>query len=181
MKTMLVAIALAALASMPVAAQNLNLDLGNVAAKATSKNEITLDKNALQMVQQAAGLAGKDKDGKSKGADLETILSGVQAVAVRNYEFAKAGDYADSDLDALRAQVKAGSGWTRIVYSKEKDESSEIYLYSQDGKPGGMLIISAEAKELSVVHISGMVQLAQLKDVINSTIHYDMARSAEKQ
>jgi hypothetical protein len=38
-----------------------------------------------------------------------------------------------------------------------------------------MLLIAAEEKELTVVHISGSVQLAQLEDLVNSTIHYDLA------
>jgi hypothetical protein len=173
MKTILVATVMAALASVPVSAQTLNLDFSALAAKARAKNEVTLDSNAIQMLQRVGALANKDDKGKAD--DLGKILSGIQAVAIRNYEFAKAGEYADRDLDPLRGQVGSGSGWSRIVNVKEENESTEIYVHNQGGKPDGMLVIAAEAQELTVVHITGSVQLAQLKDVINSTIHYDMA------
>jgi hypothetical protein len=176
MKTLLAVAVMAALASVPASAQNLNLDLSAVAAKAATKNEITLDSNMIQMLQQVASL--KKSDDKDKTADLAKILSGIQGVDIRNYEFAQAGAYSDRDLEPLRRQVGSGSGWSRIVNVKEKDESTEIYVHNQDGKPTGILVIAAEANELSVVHISGSVQLAQLKDVVNSTIHYDLASLA---
>ena len=175
MKTILVATVMAALASVPVSAQNLNLDFSALASKAKAKNEVTLDSGALQMLQQVGALANKDDKGKGDAGDLGKMLSGIQGVAIRNYEFAKAGEYSDRDLDPLRGQVGSGSGWSRIVNVKEEGESTEIYVHSQDGKPNGMLVIAAEAQELTVVHITGSMQLAQLKDLVNSTIHYDLA------
>ena len=47
-------------------------------------------------------------------------------------------------------------------------------MLSQDGKPGGFLLISAEPKELTVVHVVGSIDLASLQEVVNSTIHYDL-------
>jgi hypothetical protein len=175
MKTLLMTTVTAVLACAPAFAQNLNLDFSALAAKARAKNEVTLDSNAIQMLQQLGALANKDDKGAGKAEDLGKILSGIQGVAIRNYEFAKAGEYSDRDLDPLRGQVGSGSGWSRIVNVKEEKESTEIYVHNQGGKPDGMLVIAAEAKELTVVQISGSVQLAQLQDVVNSTIHYDLA------
>jgi hypothetical protein len=174
MKTLLTATVMAVLACASASAQRLNLDLSAVAAKATTKNEVTLEGTALQMIRQAASA---NKEDKGKAGDLAKIFSGVDGVAVRNYEFAKEGEYSDRDLEPLRQQVGNGSGWSRIVNVKEPNESTEIYVFSQGDKPSGMLIINAEPKELNVVHISGTVQLAQLQDIVKSTIHYDLANA----
>jgi hypothetical protein len=175
MKTLLIATVMGALAWVPASAQSLNLDFSALASKARAKNEVTLDSNSLQLLRLAGSLS-KDDKGKGKTDDISKVLSGIEGVVVRNYEFEKAGEYADRDLDPLRAQVGSGSGWSRIVNVKESDETTEIYVHSQSGKADGMLLIAAEAKELTVVHISGSVQLAQLQDVVNSTIHYDLAK-----
>jgi hypothetical protein len=163
---------LASVLSMPAAAQKLNLDFSALAAKATEKNEITLDGDTLRTFQQAAA----DKKDQKGGSDAAAKLFGeLQGVAVRNYKFAATGAYSDRDLEPLHQQVGSASGWTRIVNVKDKDESTEIYVYNQGGKTAGMLVIAAEPKELSVVHISGAVQLAQLQDIVKSTIQYDLS------
>jgi hypothetical protein len=174
MKTLLAATVMAALTCAPASAQKLNSDFGALAAKATAKNEVTLEGGALDLLKQTASVAKKDDT--DKAGDLGKMLSGIQGVVIRNYEFAKAGEYSEGDLEPLRRQVEGGAGWSRIVNVKENGESTEIYVYTQGGEPAGMLLIAAEAKELTVVHISGSVQLAQLKDLVNSTIQYDLAK-----
>jgi len=176
MKTLLLAMVLAALASEPASAQKVNLDFSALAAKATAKKEVTIEGGILQMLGQVASLANNDDKGKA--GDVVKMLPGIDGVVVRKYEFAKEGEYSDRDLEPVRQQVGSGSGWSRIVNTREKDESTEIYVYNQNGKLGGMLLIAAKAKELTVVHISGSVQLAQLKDLVNSTVHYDLGNLA---
>ena len=85
------------------------------------------------------------------------------------------GQYSDTDLDAVRKQV---SNWSRILNVKEEHENVEIYMLSQDGKPAGFLLIAAEPKELTVVNVTGTIDLASLKEVVNSTIHYDLKGTA---
>jgi len=144
MKTLLAVTLMAVLACAPASAQKLNLDFGALAGKAAAKTEVTLEGGALGMLQEAASL-GK-KDDQDKADDLGKMLSGVQGVVIRNYEFAKPGEYSDRDLEPLRQQVGSGTGWSRIVNVKEKGESTEIYAYNQGGKPTGMLLIAAEEK-----------------------------------
>jgi hypothetical protein len=110
---------------------------------------------------------------KVKGA-----AANVSRLMLRHYEFENAGQYSDSDLDAVRKQVSNGSGWSRVLNVKEEHESTEIYMLSQNGKPGGFLLISAEPKELTVIHVVGTIDLARLREVVNSTIHYDLKGTA---
>jgi hypothetical protein len=168
--------------------QKLELKLDDIAAKASQKNEVDLDgpllkmalANLPQMAAKKAGSVKDTKDGKqsaepAKPMELPAVLSSLTGVYVRNYSFDKSGAYADSDLDRIRKQVGDGSGWMRIVRVKEKNESTEIYLLPKGEEVAGCLILSAEPKELTVVHITGAATMAQMKELVNSNIKYDLS------
>ena len=165
MRTLLTATLSLALASTFAGAQTLDVKLDALAAKAKEKAEVTREGSLLTQALQSA-------PDKVKGA-----VSNVTRVLVRHYEFENTGAYADADLDGLRQQV---STWSRVINVKEEHESTEIYMLSKDGKPAGFLLISTEPKELTVVHVVGSIDLASLKEVVNSTIHYDL-KSAQGQ
>jgi Domain of unknown function (DUF4252) len=166
----LAGIMLAPLAS----AQKLELKFDAIAARASDKAEVDLDGAILKLALPQV-LSKKDKDGKSPVSDL---LSGVQEIHVRHYEFAKAGSFSDQDLEPLRKQVSEGSGWSRIVNVKDKDESAEVFVQSQGGKVSSCLILATEAKELSVVYLMGTLTLAQMKELVDSNIAYNLAALA---
>jgi len=151
--------------STPARTQTLDVNLDALAAKAKEKAEVTLEGSLLTQALQSA----PDK--------VKSAVANVTRILVRHYEFEKTGAYADTDLDGLRQQV---STWSRILNVKEEHESTEIYMLSKEGKPAGFLLIAAEPKELTVVHVVGSIDLASLKEVVNSTIHYDL-KSAEGQ
>lgn len=150
--------------SAPARSQGLDINLDNLAAKAKDKAEVTLEGPLLAQVLQAAP------------ANVKSAVANVSRVVVRHYEFAATGQYADSDLEAIREQV---STWSRVINVKEEHESTEIYMLNKDGKPGGFLLISAEPKELTVVHVVGSIDLANLRAVVNSTIHYDLKSAGQ--
>jgi peptidyl-tRNA hydrolase len=165
MRTLLTVVFCAAL-SISARAQTLDINFDALAAKAKDKAEITLEGPLLTQALQMA-------PDKVKGA-----AANVSRLMLRHYEFENAGQYSDSDLDAVRKQVSNGSGWSRVLNVKEEHESTEIYMLSQNGKPGGFLLISAEPKELTVIHVVGTIDLARLREVVNSTIHYDLKGTA---
>jgi hypothetical protein len=144
-------------------AQTIDFNLDAVAAKAKEKAEVTLDGSLLAQALQKS-------PGKAKG-----VLEGVSRVVVRHYEFESAGQYSDADLEAIRKQV---ASWSRVLNVKEDGENTEIYMLSQNGKPAGFLLIAAEPKELTVVHIVGSIDLSNLQAVVKSTIHYDLKGAA---
>ena len=76
--------------------------------------------------------------------------------------------------------MSEGSGWSRIVNVKEKNESAEVFVWNQGGKVGGCLILAGEAKELSVVYILGTLTVAQMKELVDSHIAYNLAALAEQ-
>jgi len=163
-----IATAALALALLPAAsAQKLDFKLDAVAAKASEKSEVDLDGNLLKLAMQH-GAAKKDK---SAGE----LLAGIQAIHVRNYEFDQEGAYTEQDLEPLRKQVAEGTGWSRPFHSKEKKEIVEVFVYTQGDKITSCLILAAEARELSVVHLTGTLTVAQMKTLVDSHIAYNLA------
>jgi hypothetical protein len=157
-------------------AQKLELKFDWLAAKASEKAEVDLDGSILKLALPQL-LSKKDKDGKSPIADL---LNGVQEIHVRAYEFEKAGSYSDKDLEPLRKQVSEASGWSRILNVKEKDQSAEVFVQSQGGKVTSCLVLAAEAKELAVVYLLGTMTLAQMKELVDSNVVYNLAGLAQQ-
>jgi hypothetical protein len=156
---LIVLIASGTMAQLPAQLLQLRINgLDGLASKATESADITLDSNLLQM---AAGfLAGAGKDGKD-GENLKQLLSGLKAITVRSYKFKEDGQYRMEDLEPIRAQLRT-PGWSKIISSQSKGETSEIYTRTDQGKIVGFAIIAAEPKELTVVAIEGSIDLKDL-------------------
>jgi hypothetical protein len=168
MKTLAACALLATLVSVPAGAQKLSLTFDAIAKKATEKTELNLDGPALEMIKQTVL--------KSAGVD-PSLYTSINEIGLHNYQFEKPGEYSDSDVEALRKQIAGAPGWSRVLNNQDKDENTEIYLLTQAGKPAGLLLIAAEEKELTVIHVIGAIQLAKLQELINSTIKFkDLAQ-----
>jgi len=148
---------------------------------------VTLDQNLLKL----AGGFLNDKDPDQQTA--KSLLSGIKAVYVRNYEFSKKDQYSMSDVEPIRKQIQA-LGWSKIVQSKEKNEDGTLKeideVYVNTGAGGGLAVISAEPKELSVVYIDGTLKVEDLRKLhgiaglpdldIEGTHHAPQGKSGDK-
>jgi hypothetical protein len=169
MKTLIVLALTAAFVSVPAKAQNFNMNFDAIAKNAREKTELNLAGPMLDMLRQKVLKAGDQ--------EKQALFAAVDQVAVYSYQFEKPGEYADSDLNPLRKQVEGSAQWSRMLNVKEKDEDTRIYVSMQGGKQTGFLLISAEAKEVSVILVSGSIRLAQLKELVDSTVQYkDLAQ-----
>lgn len=127
-----------------------------LAAKASDVTEVTLDKNML-------GFAAKfmnDKD--SDDADARKLITGLQGIYVREYEFDKDGQYSMDDLSKLRSQFETPE-WSPMVREHERNgETTEVLVKLVNGEPHGMFVLSAEPKELTIVLILGPIHMDDL-------------------
>jgi hypothetical protein len=164
MKTILLLPLFAVLSSAPAFAQQLNLNLDSLAAKASDKTELTLEGPMLAFVKTAIA--------KKAGPDAQGLFDNVAGISIHNYEFGETGKYSDTDLASLRAQVSTARGWSRVIKSKDSHDDTEVYVLIQGGQARAFLLIDAEPKELSVVQISGTLELARMQQLINSTVRY---------
>jgi hypothetical protein len=128
--------------------------LDRLGANAKGSTNITLDGNMLKL---AANFLGNGED------SVKSLIRGLTGVYVRSYQFDRPGQYAEADLEPLRAYLRSGQ-WSKIVDVKEATkEASEIYVQAlPNDRLGGVVIISAESKEVSVVFISGVMNASDV-------------------
>jgi hypothetical protein len=125
-----------------------------LAAKADETVNITLDGPLLQLAAQF--LNGKN----GEDAQAKNIISKLKGIHVRSFEFNKAGLYSEADVESIRSQLRAP--WTRVVETREKNEHVEIFVKADKGELGGLVILSAEPRELTIVSIDGAIDLKKL-------------------
>jgi hypothetical protein len=163
MKNTTIAILLAsATLAIPALAQTTGLPLPSevekaLEAKASNVTEVTLDKNML-------GFASKFLDKKdSDEATAKQLISGLDGIYVRDYEFDKEGQYSMEEVDNLRKQFSGGE-WVPMIHVHEKKsgESTDILARMVNGESRGMFILSAEPKELVIVLINGPIKMDQI-------------------
>ncbi len=136
------------------------LDLKNLdklSDKAKDVTDITLDGSLLKFA--AKFLSNDDPD----QVKVKKLVAELKGIYVRTYEFETDGEYSESDLAPIRSQLRS-PGWSRIVtvHSKKEGDNTEIYLQTGGTEPGGLAIVCANPKELTVVNIVGKIDLDEL-------------------
>ena len=133
----------------------LNLDLPDLAAKASETTDVTLDGAMLRLAGKF--LSSNDADERA----AKEMISGLSGIYVRSYEFDHEGEYDKSQAERIRQQL--GPTWKKIVkVTSRTKEDVDIYADTRGDNITGLLIISAEPKEFTVVNIVGPVDLEKL-------------------
>jgi hypothetical protein len=147
-------IAFALLAAKPASAQQLNLDFPGLADKADEVVDVTLDASMLKM---AAKFLGSDPDERA----VKDMIGGLQGIYVRSYEFAKDGEYDRAIADRLKSQL--GSTWKPLVTVRSRTKENVNIMADMRGEDVmGLVIISAEPREFTVVNIVGKIDIDRL-------------------
>jgi hypothetical protein len=159
MKRSLLKLAIIAIAVAPVwAAEDFKLpvNLDKLAEHATESVDVTLDQSTLAL---AGGFLSKDDPDE---AQVKKLIGKLKGIYVRSFEFDKEGQYSMADVQAVRSQLK-GPNWSRIVGVKNmKGENTEVYILKNGDQIGGIVVLDAEPKELTIVHIDGSISPEEL-------------------
>jgi hypothetical protein len=133
-----------------------NLDA--LAPKADRVVDVTLDENLLKIIPQLL-LKSKDPDAQK----VARVAAGVKGGYVRSFEFGGEGQWKESDIAAIRAQLSQ-PGWSKIVSvrSRKDGQNVEVYLMSDPANFGGLAVLATEPTELTVVNIVGKINLEDL-------------------
>jgi hypothetical protein len=129
--------------------------LDKLAAKAKSKTEIDMDD---AMVKSAAGFLNDQKKDESAAKESAKKLQGMY---LRSFEFDQKDAYKMDDLKPLFDQLKAPN-WKRFLREQEDGEETQIWMHYTNGVGDGMLLISAEEGEVTVINAVGTQNLADL-------------------
>jgi Domain of unknown function (DUF4252) len=139
-------------------AQQIDLkSLDQFAAKAKSKTEINMDES---MVKSAAEFLNQDK--KDEAAFKKSIKD-MKGFFLRSYEFDKNGpsQFKLEDLKPILDQLK-GPNWTSFLRNQENNEQTEIWFHRTNGLIDGLLLVSAEPGEITVINAVGLTKLEDL-------------------
>jgi len=169
----------------PVAAQDTRLDLKKLdplAAKAAEVVDVTLDGPLLRMAEKFMAMDEDAKDSEDKEA--LALIRNLKGVYVKSFEFDNPGEYSESDIEAIRTQLRAPA-WSRIVNvrSRRDGDNAEVYLMvDAQSNIKGMAIICAEPKQLTVVNIVGPVDLDKLSKLEGKMgiPHVDLEKDADR-
>ena len=143
-------------------AQDLKLPPGveKLASNAKETVEVNMDGPMLRWASKF--LSAEDPEEK-KAAKLVANLKGIY---VRSYEFSDEGAYSAADVEEVRVQFRSPE-WSRVVgvRSEHDGDNVDVFFKLENEKMAGIVIISAEAKELTFVNIVGPMEVDQLADL----------------
>jgi hypothetical protein len=142
------------LLAIPASAQKVNLDFPGLADKADEVVDVTLD---AQMLKLAAKFLGNDADDRA----VRDMITGLQGIYVRSYEFSSEGEYDRGLADRVKSQL--GPTWKPLVTVRSKTKDNVHIMADMRGDTvAGLVIISAEPREFTVVNIVGNIDIDRL-------------------
>jgi hypothetical protein len=133
-------------------------NLDKLSDKAARVTDVTLDGSLLELAVKIIEL---DKDPEAD--QLKDIIRSLKGIYVKSFEFDDASQYSQADVEAIRSQLTSPR-WSKIVQSVDKrsHEHDEVYILKEGGRVGGVVVLVAEARELTVVNIVGDVPLEKV-------------------
>jgi hypothetical protein len=118
-------------------------------AKGASKvTEVNLDPTMMGMIP---GRHGEDD-----------LAHKMRYMVIHTYEYPKPGMYNEEDVEAYRKKLEDGT-WHCAIHVKDKSGTTDICSRTAPDHEGNeMVILTAEPKELTFIHMSGNMSLEDL-------------------
>lgn len=134
--------------------------IDHLASRASETVDINMDERLLQM--SARLLSNHDED----EAKIRELISGLKGIYVKSYTFDHENEYADSDVEAIRSQLRTPA-WSKFlgVHSRHDGENVEVYVMMENNQIQGLAILDFEPKEFTFVNIVGPVDLERLSRI----------------
>lgn len=143
-------------------AQELKLPPGVEMLSAKAKETVEVNMEGPMLRWASKFLSTEDPEEK-KAAKL---VANLKAIYVRSFEFSEDGAYSPVEVESLRAQFRSPE-WSRVVgvRSERDGDNVDVFFRLENEKVAGIVIIAAEAKELTFVNIVGPLEVDQLADL----------------
>jgi len=149
-----------AVGSATLWAQQFQFNLDHLKGRAKSRIDLSLNSDTLQLA--ARFMDSKDPD----EAKVKKLIMGIAGIFIKSYEFKEAGNWAESDLEKVRGQLKAPE-WSRIVgiAGGDDEQNIEIWMRTAKGKVSGVAILASEPRRLTVANLVGDIDLDSLAEI----------------
>jgi hypothetical protein len=133
------------------------LDKLKIAAAETV--DVSLDAGLLALAARFMG-----DDGDKDEAAVKAMLSGLEGVYVRSFEFGADGAFGPAEVESIRRQL-AAPGWSRMAGVRSRKESADVdvYVWLDGSRIGGLGILATEPRRFTVVNIVGSIDLDHLR------------------
>jgi hypothetical protein len=134
--------------------------LERLAPRAVEAVDVNIDERLLQLAGRYLSSNNADE------AQVRELVANLNGIYVKSFTFEQDGEYSPTDVDAIRAQLRA-PGWTRIidVRSRRENENIEVYIMTEGERIGGLAVISSAPRELTVINIVGSIDLERLSQL----------------
>jgi hypothetical protein len=134
--------------------------LDALASRAEQVVDVTVDESMLKLIPVLIHRTAKAGTDAQK---IAKIAAGFRGVYVRSFQFSGDGQWAESDIAGIRAQLK-GPGWSRVVSVKSRKDGQnvEVYVMTDPANLGGLAILATQPNELTVVNIVGKIDLEDI-------------------
>ncbi|HNQ14584.1 MAG TPA: DUF4252 domain-containing protein [Pyrinomonadaceae bacterium] len=150
--------------SVTTNAQSARLDfdrLNYLESKASEVVEVNVEGKMLDLAKRVLT--------KSKDVDAQKVaeaVKGLQGIYVRVYNFDKEQEYNESDVDAIRAQLRT-PGWEKLVNVRSKRENQKIDVFTMftGDTMSGVAVVLSEAKSIAVVNVIGPIDIDLLVEL----------------
>ena len=158
MRKLILIILTLTLLAVPAMAQQVNLDFPGLAERADEVVDVTLDAAMLRL--GAKFLSEHDHDQRA----VRDIVKNLEGIYVRSYEFSEDNQYDRGLADRVKSQL--GPTWKALVTVRSRHkENVTIYADFRGERVTGLVIISAEPREFTVVNIVGPIDIERLADI----------------
>lgn len=158
MRKFILALALSFAVAVPASAQKINLDFPGLADRAEEVVDVTLDASMLRLA--AKFFSSRNPDERA----VKEMIGGLTGIYVRSYEFAEDNAYDRSLVDRVKSQL--GPTWKAFVNVRSKTkENVTIWADMHGDRVTGLVVISVEPREFTVVSIEGPIDIDRLADL----------------
>jgi Domain of unknown function (DUF4252) len=158
-RTPLIVLLLIVSSALIAKAQDTRLQLSSLdhlAAKASQSVDVNIDERLIRIAAQV--LSDNDTDER----EVKKLVTNLKGIYVRSFEFDSEGQYTPADMEGIRTQLRA-PGWSRLVnVTSRKEGTVEVYVLLNGQVIGGLAVLHADGKELTVVNLVGPVDLDKL-------------------
>ena len=125
--------------------------------EATDSVNISLDP---WLIRGASALMG---DNDPDSVAMKRLLTGIESIQIRSFEFATDFVYPTAAIDVIRQQL-TDPGWTRMVqvHNRKDRQDVDIYLKMEQNRAGGFALIASEPRQLTIINIVGSMNMEDL-------------------